>query len=63
MKWAEHVAHMGEMRNVYKIVARKPVTSSSEYSNEPLSSIKGWEFLDQLSDYYLSWKDSIYSME
>jgi hypothetical protein len=24
MRWAGHVAHLGEMRNVYKILARKP---------------------------------------
>jgi hypothetical protein len=24
MKWAGHVAHMGEMRNAYKILVRKP---------------------------------------
>jgi hypothetical protein len=24
MKWAEHVAHMGNMINVYKILAGKP---------------------------------------
>jgi hypothetical protein len=24
MKWEEHVAHMGEMRNVYTILVRKP---------------------------------------
>jgi hypothetical protein len=25
MRWAGHVAHMGEMRNVYKILVKKPV--------------------------------------
>jgi hypothetical protein len=24
MRWAIHVAHMGEMRNAYKILVRKP---------------------------------------
>jgi hypothetical protein len=24
MKWAGHVEHMGEMRNAYKILVRKP---------------------------------------
>jgi len=24
ISWAGHVAHMGEMRNTYKILARKP---------------------------------------
>jgi hypothetical protein len=24
MRWAEHVAHLGEIRNAYKIFVRKP---------------------------------------
>jgi len=24
MRWAGHIAHIGEMRNVYKILVRKP---------------------------------------
>jgi hypothetical protein len=24
MRWVGHIAHMGEMRNVYKILVRKP---------------------------------------
>jgi hypothetical protein len=24
MRWVEHVAHMGDMRNAYKILVRKP---------------------------------------
>jgi len=28
-----------------------PVAGSREHGNEPSSSIKGWEFLDKLSDY------------
>jgi hypothetical protein len=23
MRWAAHVAHMGEMRNIYRIIVRK----------------------------------------
>jgi hypothetical protein len=30
-----------------------PATGSCEHGNEPSSSIKGGEFLDQLSDYQL----------
>jgi hypothetical protein len=32
---------------------------SCEHGNEPLGSIKGGEFLDWLSDYYLLKKDSV----
>jgi hypothetical protein len=24
MRWARHISHMGEMRNAYKILVRKP---------------------------------------
>jgi hypothetical protein len=35
-----------------------PVVGSCEHGNEPLSFIKGGEFIDQLSDYELFKKDS-----
>jgi hypothetical protein len=31
---------------------------SCEHGNEPSGSVKGWEFLDKLTDYQLLWKDS-----
>jgi hypothetical protein len=67
MRWAWHVACMGEMRNAFRILVgkleeKKPlrrlgidgdnismdlrVTGSCKHDNEPLSPIKGGEFVD-----------------
>jgi hypothetical protein len=39
------------------------VTGSCEHSNEPLCYIKGREFLEKLSDYYLLKKDCASQLE
>jgi hypothetical protein len=39
MGWIGHVAHMDEMRNVYRILARKPE------GNRPGSSCHSWRII------------------
>jgi hypothetical protein len=54
MRWVCHIAGMGEMRNAYEILVRKPEGKSPlerpkcgcGYKNEPLGFTKGREFLD-----------------
>jgi hypothetical protein len=55
MRWAEHVARTGEMRNAYNNLVGKPkgkrplegpVAGPCEHDNEPSGSIKGVEFLE-----------------
>jgi hypothetical protein len=41
MRWARHVARMAEMRNAYKILARKP-----ERKKPLVRSRRRWEELD-----------------
>jgi hypothetical protein len=56
MRGVGHVAHMGEIRNAYKILVRKPGSyrnrmgrrglGSCVQGNKPLGYIKGREFLN-----------------
>ena len=55
MRWAGHVACIGEERGVYRVLVGKPegkrplgrqVADACEYGNEPSGSMKCGEFLD-----------------
>jgi hypothetical protein len=37
----------------------KPTATSREHSNEPSGSVKSWEFLEWLSNYWLLRKHSV----
>jgi len=46
MRWAGHVAPMGEEREVYRVLVGKLVADACECGNEPSGSVKCGEFLD-----------------
>ena len=49
IRWAGHVARMGEERGVYRDLVGKPegqVADACECGNEPSGSVKCGEFLD-----------------
>jgi hypothetical protein len=69
MRWAGHVAHMGEMRNVHKILVRKPErkrsfrSSSHRWENNIRIDIReiGLEGMDwnHLTQDWDQWQDPV----
>jgi hypothetical protein len=61
MRWAGHVARMGEKRNAYRILVGKPEGKRPLRrprrrwmdGNEPSGSIKRWEVLEWLHNWQL----------
>jgi len=46
MRWAGHVASMGEERGVYRVLMGKHLADACECGNELSGSVKCGEFLD-----------------
>jgi hypothetical protein len=62
--WQDNIKKVLKTQNVcvdWVQLGQEPMAGTCEYSNKYSSTIKGWKFVDQLSDNQLLKKDSSWS--